>query len=148
MKHTNEKYERLLKMEKEFQDNNKSFQEENETDYLKLKSYKRNIFYNRWWQYREEVSTLIKDFLTDVISGQDFVDTFFSRWSTVRDNLENIEINFYPHTEASEFAHLIDIIFCDTELFDCDADETEPFNIIWLKENILDSFLKMQKYLD
>ena len=77
--------------------------------------------------------SIIKSFINDVISADDFTYEFLALWTKNRDALDTIEINFDPNPKSIGFFDIVDEIFHHCEMFEPESKQNEEYNAIWLK---------------
>ena len=142
------KYFELLELEKKFNNQGKSFFEEDYDNYGKLIEYKVNLSTHIYWQNRKKYVSIIKSFINDVISADDFTNEFLVLWRENRDALDTIEINFDPNPKSIGFFDIVDEIFHHCEMFEPESKHNERYSTTWLKIELKKTLFKMQKYLD
>ena len=89
---------------------------------------------------------IIKSFINEVISADDFTNEFLVLWTKDRDALDTIEINFDP--KSIGFFDIVDEIFHHCEMFEPESKQNDEYNAIWSKNLLKRILLKMQKYLE
>ena len=141
-------YFELLELEKKYNTRGKSFFEEDFDNYGKLIEYQANLSSHIYWRNRKKYVSIIKSFIHDVISADDFTNEFLALWTKNRDALDTIEINFDPNPKSIGFFDIVDEIFHHCEMFEPESKQNEEYNAIWLKNSLKKTLLKMQKYLD
>ena len=142
------KYFELLELEKQYKNQEKSFYKEDFANYKKLIKYQSKLITHIYWENRKKYVSLIKSFINDVISADDFTYDFLALWRKNRDAFDPTEINFDLNPKSIEFCDIVERIFYDCDMFDPESEEGEEYNSIWLKNSVKKALLKMQKYLD
>ena len=142
------KFFELLELEKKYKNQGKSLYKEDLDKYKKLIKYKVSLSTHIYWQDKEKYVSIIKSFINDVSSADDFTDEFLALWRKNRDALDTSEINFDPNPKSIGFLDIVDEIFDYCEMFEPEANQNEEYNAIWLKNSLKKTLLKMQKYLD
>lgn len=148
MKFNKNKYFELLELEKSYKNQGKFFFKEDFDNYRKLIEYKGNLSTHLYWQDRKKYLSIIKSFINNVTSVDNFTNEFLALWRENRDALANIEIDFDPNPKSTEFFHIVDEIFHHCEMFEPESNQNEEYNVIWLKNSVKKTFLKMQRYID
>ena len=85
----------------------KSFFEEDYDNYGKLIEYKVNLSTHIYWQNRKKYVSIIKSVINDVLSADDFINEFLALWTKNRDALDTIEINFDPNPKSIWFFDIV-----------------------------------------
>lgn len=142
------KYFELLELEKKYNNQGKSFFEEDFDKYVKLIEYQANLSTHIYWENRKKYVSIIKSFINDAISADGFTNEFLALWTSNRDALDTIYINFDPNPKSIGFFDIVDEIFHDCEMFEPESNQNEEYNAIWLKNSVKKTLLKMHKYLD
>jgi len=62
-----------------------------------LIEYQANLSTHIYWQNRKKYVSILKSFINDLISADDFTNEFLALWTKNRDALNTIEINFDPN---------------------------------------------------
>lgn len=137
-----------MELEKKYNNQEKSFFEEDFDNYRKLIKYQATLSTYIYWKNQKKYLSIIKSFINDVISEDDFTNEFLTIWTRNRDALDTIEINFDPDPKSIGFYDIVDEIFCHCEIFDPESKENEEYNSICLKNSMKKILVKMQKYLD
>ena len=137
----------LLELQKKFRNQGKSFSNEDPVNYRKFITYRGALSSHIYWENREKYVSLLKRFLNDCVSADDFTYEFLNLWRENRDSLSTREIDFEPYPKAIEFCRIVSAVFTDCDMFDPDAEENEEYNALWLKTSIKQKLLKMQEYL-
>ena len=75
------KYFELLELEKKYITQGKSFFEEDFDNYGKLIEYQANLSTHIHWQNKKKYVSIIKSFINDVISADDFTNEFLALWT-------------------------------------------------------------------
>ena len=115
---------------------------------VKLIKYQTNLSTHIYWQNRKKYVPIIKSFINDVISADDFTNEFLALWTKNRDALDTIEINFDPNPKSIGFFDIVDEIFHHCEMFEPESKHNERYSTTWLKIELKKTLFKMQKYLD
>ena len=140
-------YFELLELKKRYSNQRKSFFKEDFDNYRKLIKYQANLSTQIYWRDRKKYVSIIKSFINDVISADDFTNEFLALWTKNRDALDTIEINFDPNPKLIGFCNIVDEIFHYCEMFEPESEQNEEYNTIWLKNSLKKTLVKIQKYL-
>ena len=140
-------YFELLELKKRYNNQRKSFFKEDFDNYRKLINYQANLSTQIYWRDRKKYVSIIKSFINDVISADDFTNEFWALWTKNRDALDTIEINFDPNPKLIGFCNIVDEIFHHCEMFEPGSEQNEEYNVIWLKNSLKKTLVKIQKYL-
>ena len=139
----------LLKHEKKFRSQNKSFFEENLTEFWELNKYNAAVSEHIFWEDRFQVDSLIQAFLNKEINGEEFHDNVFelrrnhlAKCKKFLSQLVSKEIkNFFPNKESYKLKGFLSSLYFECENFEMNFDEEEFY------ASIQDGLLKFRKIL-
>ena len=113
-----------------------------ERKYDELVSYKARLEEHLAWKNKKKYFSIITEFLNGKLTGDDFTSDFFHVWRTLRD--ETLD-DIIPTSESEGFSKYISMLFSSCDVFDDEASLSEPYGENWLKNEVEEIWVKMQK---
>lgn len=140
----------ILNHQKKLIEQDKSFFNKNQTEFLELSHYNKAINQHLFWQDRFEVDLLLRTFLNKKIDRYEFDDTIFSfrhnyiaKYNKFILKLGSDEINeFFPNKESYKLKKFLSALYCEWKYFELNWDEEILYNFVQ------SAFLKFQQILN
>ena len=144
------KHLELLNHQKNVISQNKSFFNENRSEFWELNRYNIAVDQHIFWENRFEVASLIQTFLNKEINAEEFHDSVFGLRRNHIDKCDKFlaklvsgEIKeFFPNKEAYKLKGFLSSLYGECEYFEMNWDEETFYN------SIRNGFLKFQKILN
>lgn len=110
--------------------------------YRELVTYKARLEEHRFWKNKEKYFSIIIEFLNGKLTGDDFTSDFLHVWRMLRDDTLDETM---PISESEGFGKYVDMLFFCCEEFDDEASLSEPYGENWLKNEVEEIWVKLQK---
>jgi hypothetical protein len=144
------KHVELLRLQKKILSQNKSFFNENQTEFWELIKYGAVIDRHIVWEDRFEIASVIQAFLSKEMDAHQFHDSVFglrnkhlAKFDKFLSKLVSEEIkDFSPTKESYKLKGFISTLYFECEYFETNFDEDELYT------SIRTAFLKFQKILN
>ena len=150
MTYNRNRHVELLKRSQDFKNQGKSFYQQSINEYLEFCKYQGAIQSYIDWESRHQFAFLMKKFVTGIIDGEEFSDSFHALSQKLIDKFDAfiLELNseklkdFNPDVRSTEFGSFISFLRAECDNFSEDYQNEEFYN------SIKDCFLELQKVLN
>ena len=150
MTYNRNRHVELLKRLQDFKNQEKSLSQKSRNEYLELSKYEGAIQSYIYWESRRQFAFLMKKFVTGIIDGQEFSDSFHVLRQKLIDKCDEFIVeldseklkDFNPDVRSTGFGSFISFLRAECDNFSEDYQNEEFYN------SIKDCFLKLRKVLD
>lgn len=142
-----ERHKQLVIRSRDLKNQGKTLFRENPEEYSELLDYERAVEEQIFWTNRGEFFLVMKDFLDNIITFDEFETAFTLVYHKTREEFDMFVIDlkqiekFQPSTRSDRFAGYINAIFREFE-----AVEEEYCTEQDLKDYVKETYLKFQKF--
>ena len=141
---------KLLKRSQTLEKQGKSLYQKSTNEYLELSRYEGAIQSYIYWESRRQFALLMKKFVTGIIDGEEFSDSFCELRQKLTDKCDEFIVeldsdklkDFNPDLRSTGFGSFISFLRAECDNFSEDYQNDEFYN------SIKDCFLKLRKVLD